>query len=440
MQRSTIKNIDFGLLGLFVLLCVLGWLNIYSATYEQDYSNIFSLEKEYGKQALWIGVSFFLGFIILNLSGKFINRSAYIIYALVMLSLVGVLFMPPISGARSWYKIASFSFQPAEFAKFATALALAKYLGQESIRFKDFQTRFMAIALIAIPGILVLLQPDVGTLLVFVSFVLVLYREGLSGNILLLGLLWLIIGVLSIFFNGSTIKLPIINYQAPSEYVFISFIALIFLIILYLQKYTVQKREFRKKRLILIIVGIITIGIGVSANLAFDNVLKSHHRDRINLLLGKIEDNQGAGYNIHRAMSAIGSGDLIGRGYRNGLLANEELNHVPEQGTDFIFCSIGEEWGFLGSFGIITLFLLLLFKIIIIAERQRSQFTRIYAYGVAGIIFIHFMINLGMVIGLLPVIGIPMPFFSYGGSSLWGFAIMIFLLLKLDSERMDILR
>ncbi len=411
------KNVDWLTVFLYLTLVLYGWLSIYSASGSSESSSIFDFSQRYGKQLLWIGMGLFLAFIILLLDAKFFSSFAYVFYFLIILSLIAVLlFGKTVAGSRSWFQIGSFALQPAEFAKFATALALAKYLSKIQSDMRLFKTKMVAAILIGFPALLILMQNDTGSALVYFAFILVLYREGLSGWILVIGL---VIGVLFT-----------ITIKFGELYVAMGLVALaIMLFVLF--------RGFRRQWKIWL-AGLLFSLIFVSmVDYAFQHVLESHQRIRIQVMLGMKEDPHGAGYNVNQAKIAIGSGGLTGKGYRKGMLTRNHF--VPEQSTDFIFCTVGEERGFLGSSVLILLFIGLLIRIIMLAERQRSPFGRIYGYGVASVLFFHFTINLAMTIGLFPVVGIPLPFFSYGGSSLWAFTILLFIFIKQDANRMNVL-
>ena len=395
----------------------MGWVNIYAAVYDENHQSIFDISQNYGKQLIWIVTSLAIALIILFIDAKFFTAFSYIIYFLILLSLIGVLFFgKEIAGSRSWFQIGNFSIQPAEFAKFATCLALAKFLSSLNINVKNSKNIFKIILIIAIPAVLIFLQNDTGSALVFFSFIIVLYREGLSRRFLIIGLIIIGLFVFTLIIN----KLIIVGLLAGIA------IILFFLI----------KRNF-KNIITLIGLFIIVSGFVFSVDYAFEKILEPHQQTRINVLLGKVTDDKGAGYNVHQSLIAIGSGGLTGKGFLKG--TQTKYNFVPAQSTDFIFCTVGEEWGFLGSLVIISLFVILLIRLIIIAERQRSKFSRIYGYGVASIIFFHFAVNIAMTLGLFPVIGIPLPFFSYGGSSLWAFTILLFIFIKLDSCRLEVL-
>ncbi len=433
-NQNITKNIDWILVGFYIALVLLGWLNIYAATYNDEHSSIFDISQSYGKQMLWILLAFVIIMTIMLLDIRFFEYFAYFIFGAALLLLVAVLVIgTEIKGNKSWIVIGGglFSIQPSEFAKFATALAMSKFLSSYNTKMENLKTRIFAMALLAAPASLIILQPDVGSALVYISFVLVLYREGLSGNILLLGLYATVLFVLAILFQ--TAEIPIgANFILSGKNVLIIVLVIIAGII-----YWILKRN--KKIWIPILVSLgLTIGYIQSIDYIFDRVLSQHHRDRINELLGVISDPKGTGYNVNQSKIAIGSGGFLGKGFLQG--TQTKYDFVPEQSTDFIFCTVGEEWGFLGCLIVIGMFVFLFIYIIVVAERQRSKFSRIYGYTVACILFFHLTINIGMTIGLSPVIGIPLPFFSYGGSSLWAFTLLYFTFVKLDSERKYILQ
>jgi rod shape determining protein RodA len=409
---------DRTLLWIYFILVIAGWLNIYAAVFDENHRSIFDLDTNYGRQMIWIVSSIILLSAVMLTEPKFFNTFAYLIYGIVILALAGVIVAgKEIAGSRSWFQIGYFSIQPAEFAKLATSLVLASYLGNIKTHFEKPLTKAMAICLIGLPFFLIIAQNETGSALVFVSFVLMLYREGLSGIFLIIGLLAAILFVLTLLVN---------------EYILLGIILLLPLLYYYSRK---DKKKIKKW---LILLAVLAAGAFVlSVDYVFDNVLQQHQKTRINVLLGKETDLKGAGYNVHQSMIAIGSGGFWGKGYMKG--TQTKYNYVPEQSTDFIFCTIGEEWGFTGSLVIIGLYLTLLLRIIQLAERQRAAFSRIYGYCVASIIFFHVAINLGMTIGLVPVIGIPLPFLSYGGSSLWGFTLLLFIFIKLDAHRHELI-
>ncbi len=416
-DKRVIANIDWITVILYLSLALIGWLNIYAAVYDESHSSIFDISQRYGKQLLWISLSLILGFIVLLIDAKFFMAFAYPIYGLVILGLIMVLFFgATIAGSKSWFQIGGFAIQPAEFAKFSTALALAAYLAQKNISFASLKTIVKSSIIIGLPALLILLQYDTGTALVFLSFILVMYREGLSGYVLVTALVATVLFVATLYLD-QLVVLPALGGF---------FVISLFFI----------KRSFRTiSRLfsVFLIAGIFVF----SVDYVFDHVLEPHQKARINVLLGKDVDLHGAGYNLHQSKIAIGSGGLLGKGYLHG--TQTKYNFVPEQSTDFIFCTIGEEWGFVGSFVIISLYMLLFIRLVFLAERQRSAFSRIYGYGVLAVLLFHFAVNLGMTIGLAPVIGIPLPFLSYGGSSLWAFTLMLFIFIRQDANRLSIL-
>ena len=418
-QRSIFDGIDWVLVILFLLLVFMGWLNIYAAVFNEEHQSIFDTTQRYGKQLIFIGFSVFVALVILLIDGKFYSTFSVPIYIANMLLLIVVLLTAKeVAGARSWIDIGPLKLQPAEFAKSATALALAAFLGDINTRMKDFQTKVIAGVILGIPAALILLQNDTGSMLVFGAFALVLYREGLSGNILLLGLAFAVLFIFSLLFTPLTMLIILGS---------IGLITFLF-----------QRKKTWKLGLGIGGILVVLMGFVYSVDYLFNNVLEPHQQVRINVLLGKEDDPKGAGYNVNQSKIAIGSGGFAGKGFLKG--TQTKYDFVPEQTTDFIFCTVGEEWGFLGTLVVIALFTALILRILYISERQRSAFTRIYGYCVASIFLFHFMINIGMTIGLMPVIGIPLPFFSYGGSSLLGFTILLFIFIKLDGYRLQQLR
>lgn len=417
-QKNIYKDIDWITLLIYVVLVFIGWINIYSVIYSEESSKILDFTSSSGKQLIWICISFLIGFFVLIIDAKFFSTFSYIIYGITLLLLVAVLFLgTEVNGSKSWFIInESLKFQPSEIAKFATSLAIAKYLSTINIKMEDFKTRLNVAIIIGIPIVLILLQNETGSVLVFFSLIFVLYREGLSGNFLIVSFLIIVLFLLTLLIN----KFVIIGSLVV--------IALFFFLVIK-----------RNKKNILTIVSILIIlsGFVMTVDYSYQNLLNEHQRKRIDVLLGKISDNKGAGYNVNQSMIAIGSGGFSGKGFLNG--TQTKYKFVPEQRTDFIFCTIGEEYGFLGSFLVILLYVLLLLRLIFIAERQRSSFSRIYGYCVASILFFHIIINIGMTIGLAPVVGIPLPFISYGGSSLLAFTILLFVFIKQDANRLMIL-
>lgn len=417
-QKSALQNTDKVMILLYLALVIIGWISIYAAVYNEEHASIFDLSQNYGKQLLWIGASFFVAYMILIIDGKFYAQFSYVIYAAVILLLiVSLVFARKVKGAEAWIDIGFFKLQPSEFAKFATCMALAKYLSSINIRIQDLKTKIISTIIIAIPLGLILLQNDTGSALVFISFVFLLYREGLSGNFLLFGFFTVVLFVLALLVPKFTL-IGIIG-------------GIVFLFFLF-------SKKTKKNMVVAAAVFAVTGGIVMSVDYVYNKVLQEHQRTRINVLLGKDIDLKGAGYNVNQSMIAIGSGGLMGKGFLQG--TQTKFDFVPEQSTDFIFCTVGEDWGFLGTFTVIALYMALLIRILFAAERQRSVYTRIYGYGLASIIFFHVMINIGMTIGLAPVIGIPLPFLSYGGSSMLSFTMLLFVFIRLDAYRMMVLR
>ncbi|SFU27811.1 rod shape determining protein RodA [Pustulibacterium marinum] len=427
-KNTVVKKIDWLSIVFYMLLVGIGWLNIYSASVPVEEIGAFNINNLYGKQLIFIGLSVVLILFILAIEAKFYERFASIIYIVAMLSLIGLfIFGKNVNGARAWYGIGSFTLQPSEFAKTATALAFAKYISDIQTHIKNFQDQLKAILIIAIPSILILLQPDPGSTLVYSAFLFVLYREGLPGLYIffLISLAFVFIATLKF---GIPITLAVIGTG---------------IVIYYLIKRTRNQKKAHKKKikiLPMILYFVTCIAVSGATSYIYDNVFKQHHRDRFVLWLRLENDpvkmqelKRDIGYNINQSETAIGSGGLMGKGFLQG--TRTRGNYVPEQHTDYIFTTVGEEWGFAGTLFVVLLFTALLLRLLFLAERQRSQFSRVYGYSVAGIFFIHFMVNIGMVIGLLPTIGIPLPFFSYGGSGLWGFTILLFIFLKLDANR-----
>jgi len=416
-QKGIAQNIDWITILLYLALVLIGWVNIYAAVYDDQHRSIFDLSQNYGRQLIFIASSILLGAVILIIDAKFFSTFAWVIYLAVLVMLLGVVFLgKEIAGARSWYQIGPFSLQPSEFAKFATALALAKYLSRIDLDISKLSTRITAAVIIFTPSVIILLQPDTGSAMVFAALVLVLFREGLSGSLLILGFVVALLFILALLVN---------------KFILIGFLASNALLVIWLFK------ELRKKWIWVAGILLVAAAYVFSVDYAFENVLEAHQKTRINVLLGKESDPHGAGYNINQSKIAIGSGGFAGKGFLKG--TQTKFKFVPEQSTDFIFCTVGEEWGFVGSTLVIVLMMGLMIRIIILAERQRSKFSRIYGYAVASILFFHFAVNIGMTIGLFPVIGIPLPLISYGGSSLWGFTILLFIFIRQDSVKLELL-
>ena len=415
-NRSFFFNVDFFTILLFLSLMAIGWFNINAAVFNED-QTLINLDSNSGKQLIFIVIAIVLGAVILLLDSKFFYLFSPVFYGITLLLLVAVLLVGRnVGGNQAWTPIGSFRLQPSEFAKWATSLLLARHLSVMSTKLSDLKTLIPAVAILGLPVFLIILQPDAGSALVFTSLIFVLYREGLSPYYLIAGLIMVLLFIFTLLFT----KL----------YVIVGLVLVLGLLI-----YNFKKN----RRLIMVFVTgfILSLLFIFSVDFVYKNILKPHQKVRIDLILGIVKDPKGAGYNVNQSKIAIGSGGLLGKGYLQG--TQTKFNFVPEQSTDFIFCTVGEEWGFVGSFVVIAIYLMLLLRILHLAERQRSSFSRIYGYAVACIIFCHFFVNIAMTIGLMPVIGIPLPFISYGGSSLISFTILLFILLKLDSNRMGII-
>ena len=430
-------NFDRPLVLMYLLLMFMGWANIYSAAYDPDHPHILDQGREYGKQGVWIAISLVIGAATLLVRGQTFRDAAYAVYGFVLLLLVAVLiFGKEVNGAKAWFAIGGFGIQPAEFAKFATALVLSRYLsGLKALA--DLRSRVISGLLIMLPVALIMLQPDTGTALVSGAFILVLYREGLSGNVLLIAILAGILSVLALIMKESSYGLPFTDKELGGEYLLMVLIAAFALLAWLVVRNMVLKR-MRKRLYGYILFGLLGSVAFIATVDRMVDKMAPHQQTRIRILLGIEEDPQGYGYNVKQSQTAIGSGGFSGKGYLQGTLT--KYKYVPMQSTDFIFCTVGEEWGFLGTAFVVLLLTALILRIIQISDRQRSKFTRIYAYCVASIFFLHLMINVGMTIGLAPVIGIPLPFFSYGGSSMIAFTILLAILLRLDAERLSQLR
>ena len=412
-QRSLFKDVDWLTIMIYVGLCIIGWFNIYAAVYDPLNSSIIDLDTNYGKQLVFIVSALIIGFTILLFDTRFFTTFSPIFYGITIFLLILVLVIGRnVGGNQAWIPIGSFRLQPSEFSKFATCLLLARYLSAGTIKVQDFKSRIIAVSIILLPTLLILLQPDAGSALTFSSLILVLYREGLSGYFLAIEGISIILFILTVLFNKYLVLAGVIVLAGTLAYFY----------------------RKNKKYITIISSGLLFSVLFIfSVDFAYHKVLKNHQRNRIDVILGKIDDPRGIGYNLNQSKIAIGSGGVWGKGYLQG--TQTKYDFVPEQSTDFIFCTIGEEWGFAGCFFVISIYLFLLMRILNIAERQRSPTARIYGYGVASILFFHIFINIGMTIGLIPVIGIPLPFLSYGGSSLWGFTILLFILLKFDTNR-----
>ncbi len=418
-QEAIISNkVDWVTVMVYSAMVLWGWLNIYSATYDENQS-IFDLSLNSGRQMMFIITSSILILAILIIDMRFYETFAYVIFGAVLFLLLLVPFIgKEVGGNRAWIGIGSFGVQPSEFAKFATALAVAKYIGSVGFRMDQLRNQFILFGIISAPILLILLQKDYGTAMVFLVFVLVFYREGMSPFLLLVGL-----GVAIIF---------ILTLLVENNWFLYGVIAVAWGIVIFLN------RRKKLKRMAVITAGaFVLVGTIIFVDIIFSK-LEDHHQKRIMVLINPELDQLGAGYHVYQSKVAIGSGGFIGKGFLEG--TQTKLKFVPEQYTDFIFCTIGEEQGWIGSIFIIGLFMTLLLRIVFLAERQKNRFARVYGYSVACIFFFHFATNIAMTVGLFPVIGIPLPFFSYGGSSLWAFTILLFILLKLDAHRMQVLQ
>ncbi len=420
-RNSIIGKIDWVTVLIYFALVIIGWFSIFSAKYDEMHPSIFDLSQVYGKQLIWIGASLLIGFTILLIDAKFFNAFSLWIYIFFLASLFVVLvYGKATKGATSWIDLgAGIKFQPSEFAKMATALALAGYLGRLDIDLQKRKSQIVAAVLVLIPMALVLLQNDTGSAIVFVSFILVLYREGFPGTgwVMVAGVVAVLLFVFTLIWSQK-----------------IMYIILGCLLVLTLTYYLITKKKDLVKMLAVFACMFVFV---FSVDYAFNKVLQEHQRNRILVLLGQLDDPKGVGYNVHQSKIAIGSGGLTGKGFLQG--TQTKYDFVPEQHTDFIFCTVGEEGGFLGTATVVLLYVALLIRIILLAERQRSTFSRVYGYSIAGILFVHVAINIGMTIGLVPVIGIPLPFLSYGGSSMLAFTIMLAIFVKQDAYRLNVL-
>ena len=478
-SRNIISGIDWWTIGLFFAIALFGWLNIYGSSYSFDQTSIWDFSNRAGKQLVWIGTALVVGTIILMIEEKTYDLLGYIFYGVMIIILIITPFLArDIKGSLSWINIGPISLQPAEFAKCFTAIAIAKFMGQYGYKVRDLRDLIIPFALIGLPILIIMLaQRETGSALVFLSFLLVFYRQGMTGYVLSWGLVSIILFVLVILFGetalpiglgnlGSIISTLLIqtitlgllifqkdfrsmiiislgtilcyalglvfNFLFPVNFNYIGLASLTITAIYLL----IQSLKFKKTAMGWMVAFVLfSTALCQGCDYAFHNILQKHQRVRIEVLLGMKDDPHGAGYNVNQSLIAIGSGQFSGKGYLQG--TQTKLKFVPEQDTDFIFCTVGEEWGFVGSAGLLLLYLALILRIIHIAERQRDEFSRIFAYSVASILLFHVTINIGMVLGLLPVIGIPLPFFSYGGSSLWGFTILLAITLRLDAARIN---
>ena len=477
---NILQHVDWPTIGIFLALVVFGWLNIYGASYTFDQTSIFDFSNRAGKQFTWILGSLFLGSVLLLIDNKTYDILAYFAYGVMLLLLLATPFLAhDIKGSMSWISLGPVSLQPAEFAKCIVALTIAKYMGQYDYKLRTWRDLIVPFAIIGVPALIIMiLQRETGSALVFAAFLLVFYRQGMSGYVLWVGVAAVALFIISIRFGAIPLPLGSGSVGILSCMLLLTAVEIYFIckehrmrwqaliltgsvvvvyglclivniwvrvpfdwismgIVIALVLYNIVISLYWRKYFLLIVAAftLFCIGYTHACDFVFQKVLQPHQRIRIEVLLGMKEDPAGAGYNVNQARIAIGSGRFFGKGYLNG--TQTKLQFVPEQDTDFIFCTVGEEWGFVGSVAVLLLYLAFILRLITIAERQRSKFTLIYAYSVAGIFLFHLTINVGMVLGLLPVIGIPLPFFSYGGSSLWGFTLLLFILLRLDAARME---
>jgi rod shape determining protein RodA len=479
MKRDSIwKSLDWFTIVIYLLLITYGWFSVCGASYNFGDTEFLDFATRSGKQMMWIACSFALGFVLLMLEDRMYDMFAYLIYVGMILLLIFTLFFAPdIKGSRSWLVLGPVSLQPAEFAKFATALALAKYMNAYSFHLKNWKNALVVFGLFLLPMALIVLQHETGSALVFTAFFLMLYREGMSGGILFIGLCavaFFVIGIKfdNIYMDGTPTPLGsfvvcclillsaagmawtykknrtvtrnilvvsagtlaaaflVSHFIVPFNLMYVLW-GLLAALVVYLLYLSIRERAVSYLLTALFSLG--SLGFLYSADYVFDHVLEPHQQVRIKVLLGMEDDLAGAGYNVNQSKIAIGSGGFWGKGFLNG--TQTKLKYVPEQDTDFIFCTVGEEQGFVGSSAVLLLFLILILRLVVLAERQPTTFGRVYGYSVLSIFLFHLFINIGMVLGLTPVIGIPLPFFSYGGSSLWGFTILLFIFLRIDAGR-----
>ena len=471
---NIIRDIDWLTICLYTVFVLMGWFNIYAAVYDDQHASIFSFSQRYGKQLTWIIAAAALAVLVCLLDVRFYTSLAYPIYICCIISLAAVLVLGhEVNGARSWFMFGALQIQPSEFAKIAVSLALAKFMGNYNGRLMTFMNFMITCVIIFLPPMFIILQPDLGSCLVYLAFFIVLYREGLPSSVLLFGVLAAILFVLSLLMQNAQIYLVaglimtgfvafliktrrgmyflkglgllvglfgllwLVNILMNNRFEIHEVLlgaalmsAPVYLVISFIRRLPVVRT------LTLFIVG--TLLFTFSVDFVYDEVLSAHQRQRIMVLLGLESDPLGVEYNVNQSKIAIGSGGMTGKGFLQG--TQTKYNFVPEQSTDFIFCTVGEEWGFAGTATVITLFITLLLRLLYLAERQRSAFSRVFSYCVVSIFLIHVTINVGMTVGLLPVIGIPLPFFSYGGSSLWSFTILLFIMLRLDASRGEYIR
>ena len=468
-KNNVWANVDWITISIYLAMMFIGWINIYAAVYNEEHKSIFDMTQQYGKQLMWIGAAIFIAVLMINTDSKFFVTFAFPIYIFFILVLLSVLIIgSEVKGAKSWIQIGNFSIQPSEFMKMATSLAIARYISSYNFKMHSVKSLLTLAGILLVPVGLIFLQNDTGSAIVFGVFLLVLYREGLNGIVLFFSFLIALVFIFTMVFDPFTTVLILtiaaflINYllrrKTKRNLIGMAVFTSIFLVLWlvnYLLGGNVDPLYFifaaavissilfflwaimLHKHSLAILIGIYfgAVLFSVSVDYVFHNIMEQHQRDRINELLGIQSDILGAGYNVNQSKIAIGSGGFFGKGFLQG--TQTKFDFVPEQSTDFIFCTVGEEWGFLGTTAVIGLFMGLLMRLIYLAERNRSRFSRVYGYCVASILFFHFAVNIGMTIGLAPVIGIPLPFFSYGGSSLWSFTLLLFVFIRLDASRFE---
>jgi rod shape determining protein RodA len=414
-NQSVRSHIDWITVSIYIALVILGWMNIYSADMKPDSAYYFDFNQNYGKQLIFICLNFFLIVLLLTVDAKFYDKFSSILFGLSLILLAGLfVFGKTIAGQRCWYAIGGFTLQPSEFAKATTALAIAKYLSDPQINLKNLNHQFQVLIIMVLPILLILPQPDPGSALIFVMLIFVLHREGLPAWYVWTGFIAIVLFILSLILK-------------PQYVILITFA------VIAIQYF--KSKKINRNIIASIMVLVLASGFVLSVDYVFENVFKQHHRDRFNILLGKNVDESGVGYNTNQSEIAIGSGGWFGKGFLQG--TQTKGNFVPEQHTDYIFTTVGEEWGFLGTTILVILFAGLILRVIYLAERQKTKFSRVYGYGVASILFTHFFVNIAMVVGLFPTIGVPLPFLSYGGSSLWGFTILLFIFVKMDANKVN---
>jgi rod shape determining protein RodA len=470
-NENILLRIDRFSMVLFLVMVILGWLNIYAAVYNEEHQGILDMSQRYGKQFVWILAAILLAIFVVIIDNRFYFFFGYFLYGATILLLILVLiFGKEINGARSWFQFGPLTLQPSEFAKVGTALAVARYIHSKGQDLSKFRNLLEASAIILLPALLTALQPDMGSVIIYLGFYLVLFREGMSPYIFISGLLMVFLFFVTLIFNNLYLTIIIVaiafifTWLATRKWRLciagLGTIAAISAVIYVINFYVLKRFEtdliilfaviisgagvalyiYRQKALAVLVIYTFLLGSLIYINFvdyAFNNLLKTHQRDRVNILLGLKSDPYKTGYNVNQSIISIGSGGFTGKGFLQG--TQTKFKFVPKQSSDFIFCTVGEEWGFLGSCVVIGLYLGLMIRLLFLAERQRSFFSRVFGYCVVAVFLMHFFINIGMAIGLVPVIGIPLPFFSYGGSSLWGFTILLFLFLRLDASRTEYL-